>query len=89
MSYSRQQPASASVTGDLSKDVQLNSPPDDSISWLSWSPVANHLAVSSWDSKVRIYDVTQNPQGNGVAAFEFAGPVLGCDWSKVCLNLSP
>lgn len=81
------QPA-ASVTGDLSKDVQLSSPPEDSISGLSWSPAANHLAVSSWDSKVRIYDVTQSSQGTGVAAIEFTGPVLGCDWSKVSLSSS-
>jgi len=76
------QPTSA-IAGDLSKDIPLSSPPEDSISWLSWSPVANYLAVSSWDSKVRIYDVTQNQQGTGVAAIEFGGPVLGCDWSKV------
>jgi mRNA export factor len=76
-------PASA-VVGDLAKDVQLASPPEDSISCLSWSPVANHLAVSSWDNKVRIYDVTGTPTGNGVAAIDFANPVLACDWSKVC-----
>lgn len=72
------------VIGDLAKDVQLASPPEDSISALSWSPVANHLAVSSWDNKVRIYDVTSTPTGNGVAAMDFASPVLACDWSKVC-----
>jgi mRNA export factor len=77
-------PAATGVAGDLTKDVQLSSPPEDSISWLSWSPAANHLAVSSWDSKVRIYDVTQNTQGTGVAAIDFGGPVFGCDWSKVC-----
>jgi mRNA export factor len=74
----------ASVAGDLSKDVQLASPPEDSISALSWSPVANHLAVSSWDDKVRIYDVTNSPTGNGVAVIDFGGPPLDCDWSKVC-----
>lgn len=73
----------AQLNGDLSKDVQLSSPPEDSISDLSWSPAANHLAVSSWDSKVRIYDISQNTQGVGVAAIDFAGPVLGCHWSKV------
>jgi mRNA export factor len=76
---------SSNTGGDLSKDVQLSSPPEDSISALSWSPAANHLAVGSWDNKVRIYDVTQNPQGTGVAALDFAGPVLSCDWAKVRL----
>jgi mRNA export factor len=78
------QPPTTNLTGDLSKDVQLASGQDDSISALAWSPKANYLAVSSWDSKVRIYDVTQNPQGAGVAAIDFAGPVLTCDWSQVC-----
>jgi mRNA export factor len=73
----------SSVVGDLATDVQLSSPPEDSISCLSWSPVANHLAVSSWDDKVRIYDVTNTPTGNGVAAIDFSGPVLSCDWAKV------
>lgn len=76
------QPAS-SVQGDLAQDVQLASPPEDSISSLAWSPAANHLAVGSWDNKVRIYDVTGAPTGTGVAAIDFGGPVLTCDWAKV------
>ncbi|RDW75973.1 putative nuclear pore complex protein SonA [Coleophoma crateriformis] len=63
-------------------DITLASPPDDSISALAWSPVANHLAVASWDSKVRIYDVTQHTTGVGVALFDFEGPVLDCHWTK-------
>ena len=73
--------------GDLSKDVRLASGPDDSISGLCWCPVANHLAVSSWDSKVRIYDISQGTQGTGVALIDFAGPALACDWSKVRTSL--
>lgn len=57
--------------------------PGDSISELAWSSQANHLAVSSWDSKVRVYDCTQAPTGNGVAMIEFEKPTLTCDWSKV------
>ena len=78
----------SNAIGDLTKDIQLASPPEDSISALSWSPVANHLAVSSWDDKVRIYDVTSTLTGNGVAAMDFANPVLACDWSKVCHSFS-
>lgn len=79
----RAAPASTNALGDSSKDTQLSSPPEDSISGLSWSPVANYLAVSSWDNKVRIYDITTSKQGTGVAAIDFGGPVLGCDWSQV------
>jgi mRNA export factor len=75
----------AASLGDLSKDIQFSSPPEDSISALSWSPAANHLAVASWDNKVRIYDVTRNPSGEGRAAIDFGGPALSCDWSKASM----
>lgn len=70
------------VSSNLSKDATLSSPPEDSISSLSWSPVANYLAVGSWDNKVRIYNITQSPTGTGAAAIDFDGPVLTCDWSR-------
>lgn len=73
----------ANTLGDLSKDIQLNNGPEDSISHISFSPQSDHLAVASWDKKVRIYEV--NAQGGeGKALFEHEGPVLSCDWSKVC-----
>jgi mRNA export factor len=73
----------ANTLGDLSKDIQLNQGPEDSISDLSFSPQSEHLAVSSWDKKVRIYEVNESG-GEGKALFEHEGPVLSCDWSKVC-----
>ena len=79
-------PASAS-TADISKDVQLSSPPEDSISDLSWSKGANLLAVASWDKKLRIYDVSENASGVGKAMIDFEGPVLSCDWSEVKTQL--
>jgi len=72
------------MTGTLAKDTELSSPPLDSISCLSFSPLANHLSVSSWDGKVRIYDVSQQNKGVGLTSIEFGGPVLGTDWAKVC-----
>ncbi|CAG8949817.1 hypothetical protein HYFRA_00004141 [Hymenoscyphus fraxineus] len=71
----------ANSLGDLTKDIALNSPPEDSIADLSFSPVSNHLAVASWDNKVRIYEI--NAQGGeGKAAFDHQGPVLSCHWSS-------
>jgi mRNA export factor len=67
----------------LSKDVQLVNSPDDSISDLSWSSAGNYLAASSWDGKVRIYDVTQSVTGEGKAMITFDGPALSCSWSRV------
>lgn len=72
----------ANTLGDLSKDIQLNQGPEDSISDLSFSPQSEHLAVSSWDKKVRIYEVNESG-GEGKALFEHEGPVLSCHWSTV------
>ncbi|KAG9238066.1 WD40-repeat-containing domain protein [Amylocarpus encephaloides] len=72
---------STSVPVDLSKDVTLASPPEDSISSLSFSPKANYLAVGSWDSQVRVYDVAEAATGVGKAVIGFDGPVLSCGWS--------
>jgi len=69
--------------GDLSKDVEVKSPPEDSISHMSFSPASEHLAVASWDKKVRIYEIASNGDSQGRAMFEFEGPVLSCSWSKV------
>lgn len=78
--------ASSSATatqGDISGDVQLQSPPEDSISDLSFSPASDHLAVASWDKKVRIYEIDGSGNSQGKAAFDHEGPVLSCAWSKV------
>jgi mRNA export factor len=45
--------AATTVNHNPNKDVELASPPDDSISSLSFSPTANHLVATSWDNKVR------------------------------------
>jgi len=68
--------------GDLSKDVAVSAPPEDSISDLRFSPQSDHLAVASWDKKVRIYEIDGNGNSQGKALFEHEGPVLSCCWSK-------
>ncbi|KAJ9642333.1 RNA export factor gle2 [Coniosporium tulheliwenetii] len=73
--------ASNPTQGDISKDATLQNGPEDSISDLAWAPVTNHLAVASWDKKVRIYEIDDNTgQGVGKAAFDHEGPVLSCAW---------
>ena len=70
----------------MKQDVALSDPPTDSISDLVFSPAANgpaFLAISSWDNKVRIYEIAQNGQSQGRHAFEHSQPVLGVDFSKV------
>ena|SRR5438034_10841624 len=78
--------ASNTATGDLSKDVALTSPPEDSISDLAFSPVSDHLAVSSWDKKVRIYEINEQGMSEGKAIFEHEAPVLNCCWSPVSIR---
>ena len=68
--------------GDLSKDVTVNNPPEDSISCIRWSPQSDHLSVASWDKKVRIYEINQNGGSEGKAMFEHEGPVLSTCWSQ-------
>jgi WD40 repeat protein len=78
----------SSTSGMADKDVTLSSPPEDSISDLSWSPKAQHLAVAAWDNKVRIYDLTNRPGGEGMTVINFEKPVLSCAWSDVCHHSS-
>lgn len=76
-------PGAANTTGDISKDVAINQPPEDSISDLRFSPISEHLAVASWDKKVRIYEINAQGQSEGKALFEHEAPVLNCCWSPV------
>lgn len=76
--------SSASNTqGDISGDVAVANPPSDSISEIAFSPTANLLGVSSWDNKVRIYQINDNGTGEGKAMIDFQGPALGVTWSPV------
>ncbi|KAF2863929.1 WD40 repeat-like protein [Piedraia hortae CBS 480.64] len=74
--------ASNSTQGDLSHDVQISNPPEDSVSDIRFSPQSDHLAVASWDKKVRIYEIDSRGNSQGKALFEHGGPVLSCCWSK-------
>lgn len=83
------QPASsttANTLGELKNDIALNSPPEDSISDLSFSPTANFLAVASWDKSLSVYEIN-NTGGIGRAKFSTEAPVLSCHWSPVSIAL--
>jgi mRNA export factor len=77
------QPGSSSTTGDLKNDVEINAAPEDGISEIQFSSVADYLAVSSWDRKVRVYEIAPTGQSQGKFFYEHDGPVLSCCWSKV------
>jgi len=74
--------AASTTQGDLKSDVELTQPPEDSVSDLAFSSKADLLAVSSWDKKVRIYEISPTGQSQGKAMYEHEAPVLSVVWSK-------
>lgn len=70
---------------NVNKDFEVPHPPNDGISSVSWSKQAHHLAVSSWDNSVRVYDVAQQggqvTRANPVALSNSESPVLCTAWS--------
>nr|XP_024386581.1 mitotic checkpoint protein BUB3.1-like isoform X2 [Physcomitrium patens] len=54
---------------------ELASPPADGISNLRFSNYSDHLLVSSWDAKVRLYDASANVL---MGQFSHRAPVLDC-----------
>jgi mRNA export factor len=72
-----------STYGNLNSDIALTSPPEDSISDISFSKKADLLAVASWDRKVRIYEISSTGSSAGKAAYEHEAPVLSVHWSSV------
>lgn len=75
--------AASNTQGDLSKDVEVSQPPEDTVTDLAFSSAADLLAVSSWDKKVRIYEINAQGQSQGKHMYEHEAPVFSVDWSKV------
>ncbi|TRX93363.1 hypothetical protein FHL15_005638 [Xylaria flabelliformis] len=71
-----------STIGDLKNDVAIASPPDDTVTDLTFSPTADILAVSSWDKKVRIYQIASNGASEGKHIYEHDDVVFNVDFSK-------
>lgn len=66
------------------KDIEVTSPPDDTISSLAFSPgslAATYLTAGSWDNNVRCWEVQQNGTVIPKAMQTHAGPVLDVSWS--------
>lgn len=76
MSTIRRTTLDVNTTGDRA----LPQPPNDTISCMSWSPVNNHLAVSSWDNSVRIYEVAPTGDAQPRAMYEHEQVCLSCAW---------
>lgn len=72
----------------MSKDIELTPAPTDSVSYLSWSPVADFLSVSCWDNTTKIYQVLGNGSSQGKAQIQHDQPALCSAWSKVWLEFN-
>lgn len=76
--------ATGTTTQNPTNDVEVTSPPDDSISSLAFSPgsmQANYLVAGSWDNNVRCWEVSSNGQTIPKAQQTHTGPVLDVAWS--------
>jgi WD40 repeat protein len=87
--FGAQPAATSSTTGDTSKDVEINSQilPEDSVSDIAFSPAGEHLAVSSWDQKVRIYKITGSNVEPGWM-FECEPAAGGAKENPLCVHWS-
>uniref|UniRef100_H2Y739 Uncharacterized protein n=1 Tax=Ciona savignyi TaxID=51511 RepID=H2Y739_CIOSA len=64
---------------NMANEYQLNNCPNDGISSVKFSPsTSQFLLASSWDSSVRLYDVTENSQR---FKYKHKSPVLDCCFS--------
>ncbi|KAF8002304.1 mRNA export factor [Metschnikowia aff. pulcherrima] len=73
---------SAATGQELVNDITVNNGPEDTVTDLAFSPQQDLLAVSSWDKKVRIYEIDPNSgQSQGRALFEHDGPVFSARWT--------
>lgn len=57
--------------------LEIPSCPEDTISKIEFNHSSTRLAVSSWDSRVKIYDVAENRL---ISDYCHIGPVLDCCW---------
>ncbi|KAL5021519.1 hypothetical protein ScPMuIL_000674 [Solemya velum] len=66
-------------------DIEVASPPDDSVSCVKFSPGTlpslTFLVAGSWDHNVRCWEVQQSGQTIPKAQQTHQGPVLDVDWS--------
>lgn len=70
------------------KDIEIPVPAgSDGFTSLSWAPSTNFLAASSWDNKVRVWDVQRGPGnapvgGVGRVEFDAGAPLLDVCWKE-------
>ncbi len=77
----------SATTTQVKKDVEVQSPPTDTVSCVRFSPsTANanstYMAATSWDNRVRVWEVGANAATIPKAEQMHQGPALGVCWSN-------
>ncbi|VDN03614.1 unnamed protein product [Thelazia callipaeda] len=74
----------ATANSNQLNDIEVPSPPDDTVEALKFNPKLPGqpvlLASGSWDSVVRVWQISENGQCEAKAQQNFPGPVLDLDW---------
>lgn len=79
--------AAPQVQTNPMKDIEVTSPPDDTVSAMEFSPMAlqqNFLLAGSWDSSVRLWEVEQSGKTVPKQMHTMGGAVLDVCWTDVC-----
>lgn len=74
------------------KDIEVASPPEDSVTAMEFSPATipqNFLIAGSWDSSVRCWEVESSGKTVPKQMKTMGGPVLDVCWADVSCSLSP
>ncbi|VDO10640.1 Hypothetical 41.4 kDa Trp-Asp repeats containing protein F10G8.3 inchromosome I, putative [Brugia malayi] len=68
-------------------DIEVPSPPDDTVEALKFNPqIAGQpvlLVSGSWDSVIRVWQISESGQCEAKAQQNVTGPVLDLDWLDV------
>lgn len=57
----------------------------DTVSCMKWGPNSNYLAASSWDGKVRVWEIKENfgnIAGQMMTSIDMGEPVLNISWNR-------
>lgn len=78
--------ATTTAAAGRRKDPEIASPPSDTVSCLRFSPVTSYgtstfLAATSWDNRVRVWEVTTNGTSEPKAEQMHQGPALSACWA--------
>lgn len=72
--------AAPNTNHNPNKDMEVVSPPEDSVSSLNFSPKANFLVATSWDNKVRCWEIASNGTSTPKAEQSYSQPLLCSAW---------